>query len=184
MFTGDSSGAWLWEALHRFGFASHPVSLHRDDGLTLTDCWITAAARCAPPDNKPDRAELERCRTFLVREIALLDRVQVVVALGRVAYESWLKAAGWWDRRPARERPPFSHGAEAVLPDGRLLITSFHPSRQNTNTGRLTRAMWYAVFRSARDAVRTATDPASEGSGVSERRVISRRDRPKPAGRK
>jgi uracil-DNA glycosylase len=181
MFTGDSSGAWLWEALHRFGFASHPVSLHRDDGLTLTDCWITAAARCAPPDNKPDRAELERCRTFLVREIALLDRVQVVVALGRVAYESWLKAAGWWDRRPAWERPPFSHGAEAVLPDGRLLITSFHPSRQNTNTGRLTRAMWYEVFRSARGAVRNATDPASRG--VSERRVISRRDRPKPAGR-
>ena len=98
MFTGDSSGAWLWEALHRFGFADRPVSLPPDDGLTLTDCWITAAAHCAPPDNRPDRAELGRCRPFLVREIELLPRVRVVVALGRIACESWLRAAGWWER--------------------------------------------------------------------------------------
>ena len=150
MFTGDSSGAWLWEALHRFGFADRPISLHPDDGLTLTDCWITAAAHCAPPDNRPDRAELDRCRPFLVRELELLHRVRVVVALGRIGWESWLRAAGWWDRLPAPERPPFAHGAENVLPDGRTLITSFHPSRQNTNTGRLTRAMWHAVFARAR----------------------------------
>ncbi len=149
MFTGDSSGAWLWEALHRFGFASRPVSEHRDDGLALSDCWITAAAHCAPPDNKPDRAELDRCRPFLVREIELLRRVRVVIVLGRIAHESWLKAAGWWDRLPAGERPPFRHGAEAELPDGRTLITSFHPSRQNTNTGKLTRDMWYAIFERA-----------------------------------
>ncbi len=154
MFTGDSSGAWLWEALHRFGFADRPVSRQRDDGLMLTDCWITAAAHCAPPGNRPERAELDRCRPFLVREIELLGRVRVVMALGRVAWESWLRAAGWWDRLPARQRPLFSHGAEAVLPDGRVLITSFHPSRQNTNTGRLTREMWHAVFARARILVK------------------------------
>ena len=149
MFTGDSSGVWLWEALHRFGFADRPASLHRDDGLTLTDCWITAAAHCAPPDNKPDRTELERCRRFLVREIALLSQVRVVVTLGRIAHDSWLRAAGLWDRLEPGERPPFGHGAEARLPDGRIVIPSFHPSRQNTNTGRLTRDMWHAVFRRA-----------------------------------
>ena len=154
MFTGDSSGTWLWEALHRFGFADRPISLHRDDGLTLTDCWITAAAHCAPPDNRPDRSELDRCRPFLVRELELLRQVRVVVALGRIAWESWLRAAGWWDRMSARQRPPFAHGAEAVLPDGRTLITSFHPSRQNTNTGRLTREMWHAVFARAGVLVR------------------------------
>ncbi len=150
MFTGDSSGVWLWEALHRFGFVDRAVSVHRNDGLRLTDCWITAAAHCAPPDNRPDRAELDRCRPFLVRELALLRQVRVVVALGRIAWENWLRAAGWWDRLPARERPPFAHGAESVLPDGRTMITSFHPSRQNTNTGRLTREMWHAVFARAR----------------------------------
>jgi uracil-DNA glycosylase family 4 len=153
MFTGDSSGAWLWEALHRFGFADRPVSVHREDGLVLRDCWITASAHCAPPENKPERAELERCRGFLVRELALLERVRVVVTLGRIATESWLRAAGWWDRLAPSDRPQFRHGAEDVLPDGRLLITSFHPSRQNTNTGRLTREMWYAVFDRAREAL-------------------------------
>ena len=153
MFTGDSSGAWLWEALHRFGFADRPISRHRDDGLTLTGCWITAAAHCAPPGNKPDRRELDRCRRFLIRELVLLDRVRAVVVLGRIAYESWLRAAGWWDTLPPRDRPPFRHGGEAALPDGRMLLTSFHPSRQNTNTGRLTRAMWHAVFRRAAEIV-------------------------------
>jgi len=169
MFTGDSSGAWLWEALHRFGFADRPASVHRDDGLSLTDCWITAAARCAPPDNKPARTELERCRAFLVREIELLRRVRVVVTLGRIAHESWLRAAGWWGRLPSRERPPFRHGAEAVLPDGRILIASFHPSRQNTNTGRLTRDMWHGVFRRAARLVSSpltavAVEPSPPGS--------------------
>ncbi|HET8622971.1 MAG TPA: uracil-DNA glycosylase [Gemmatimonadales bacterium] len=164
MFTGDSSGAWLWEALHRFGFADRSVSLHRTDGLRLTNCWITAAARCAPPDNKPQRAELERCRRFLIREIALLAQVRVVVALGRIAYESWLRATGWWDRLPARDRPSFTHGGETVLPDGRILITSFHPSRQNTNTGRLTRAMWHRVFRRAA-ALADPAVTATAGSG-------------------
>jgi uracil-DNA glycosylase family 4 len=150
MFTGDSSGNWLYEALHRFGFASQPQAVSRADGLKLQDCYITASGRCAPPGNKPTRTELEHCRPYLVADLRLLKRLRVVVALGRVAHESWLKAAGWWTKLPPPERPPFAHGAVARLPDGTVLISSYHPSRQNTNTGKLTRAMWHAVFRKAR----------------------------------
>ncbi len=150
LFTGDSSGSWLYEALHRFGWANQPNSLRRDDGLVLTDCWITAAAHCAPPDNKPTREELDRCRPYLEAELHLLKDVRVVLALGRIGWETWLRAAGWWDRLPVRDRPPFGHDREATLPDGTVLVTSFHPSRQNTNTGKLTRQMWYAVFERIR----------------------------------
>jgi uracil-DNA glycosylase len=153
VFTGDSSGDWLYEALHRFGFASQAASTGRDDGLRLDGCWVTAAGRCAPPQNKPTRAELERCRPWLEAELALLDRVRVVVALGRIGHEAWLRAAGWWDRLAPRERPRFAHQAESALADGTTLIASFHPSRQNTHTGRLTRPMWHAVFRRARAIV-------------------------------
>jgi len=150
MFTGDSSGSWLYDALHRHGFANQSQSLSRDDGLTLNDCYITAAARCAPPGNKPSRVELDHCRPYLAAELRLLRRVRVVVTLGRIAHESWLKAAGWWERLPPRARPPFAHGAETTLPDGAVVIASYHPSRQNTNTGKLTPTMWNAVFRTAR----------------------------------
>jgi len=150
VFTGDSSGRWLYEALHRFGFASQPESFARDDDLTLIDCYVTAAARCAPPGNKPSTVELARCRRFLADEVRLLSRVRTVVTLGRIAHESWLKAAGWWDRLAPRGRPPFGHAATTELPDGTIVISSYHPSRQNTNTGKLTRAMWYAVFGTAR----------------------------------
>ena len=150
IFTGDSSGDWLFDALHHFGFANQPVSVHRDDGLRLRDCYVTAAARCAPPDNRPTREELGRCRGWLARELALLDRIRVVIALGRIGREAWLRASGWWDRLPPRERPAFGHGAVATLPDGTIFIASYHPSRQNTNTGRLTREMWYRSFREAR----------------------------------
>lgn len=153
VFTGDSSGNWLYEALHRYGFSNQPDSTGRDDGLVLTGVWVTAAARCAPPANKPTREELERCRSFLEAEIALLDRVRVVIVLGRIGWEAWLRASGWWSRLPARERPPFRHGAETRLPDGTTLLCSFHPSRQNTNTGKLTRAMWHDVFARARSLV-------------------------------
>ena len=153
MFTGDSSGDWLYEALHRYGFASRPDSRSRDDGLTLTGCWITAAARCAPPDNKPTRLELTRCRPYLEREVGLLGSVKVVLALGRVAWESWLRVSGWWERFSPAGRPPFVHGGETPLPDGRTLLVSYHPSRQNTNTGKLTRTMWYRVFERARALV-------------------------------
>ena len=152
VFTGDSSGSWLYEALHAHGFASQPFSTGRDDGQRLSGAYVTAAARCAPPANKPTPAELDRCRGYLEAEIRLLRRVRVVLGLGRIGHEAWLRAAGWWSR-PARGRPVFAHGAEARLPDGTLLIASYHPSRQNTNTGKLTRAMWDAVFRRVRAAV-------------------------------
>jgi uracil-DNA glycosylase family 4 len=150
MFTGDQSGDWLYAALHRVGFASAAESVAQDDGLTLTDCYITAAARCAPPDNRPTAAELARCRPYLSAEIALLQRVTLVMVLGRVAHEAWLRAAGWWGALPPSRRPAFAHGVLAALPDGVRLLSAYHPSRQNTNTGRLTRAMWHAVFRRAR----------------------------------
>jgi uracil-DNA glycosylase family 4 len=153
VFTGDSSGDWLYEALHRHGFASQARSTSRDDGMRLIECWVTASARCAPPDNKPTRDELANCRPWLESEIRLLSRVRVVLALGSIAHEAWLRAAGWWELLAARERPKFAHGAEATLRDGSALISSYHPSRQNTNTGRLTREMWYAIFTRTRQLV-------------------------------
>jgi uracil-DNA glycosylase family 4 len=142
MFTGDASGDWLYAALHRYGFASQPVATSRSDGLTLVDCWITAAARCAPPGNKPTLHELANCRPWLARELELLTRRRVVLALGRVGHDAFLKISGW--------RARFAHGAVTRLPDGTWLVASYHPSRQNTNTGKLTRAMWHAVFRRVR----------------------------------
>ena len=154
VFTGDSSGDWLYEALHRFGFASQPESVGRGDGLRLRDCYVTAAARCAPPDNRPSREELAQCRPHLEHELALLERVRVVVTLGAIAHESWLRAAGWWSHFPAGGRPRFAHGAETRFPDGVTLLASYHPSRQNTNTGRLDRGMWHSVFGRARGILR------------------------------
>ena len=153
MFTGDASGDWLYAVLHREGFASQPESTSRDDAQRLSDCWITAAGRCAPPGNKPTPAELDRCRPYLSGELRLLSRARVVLALGRIGHEAWLRASGWWERLPARERPRFAHAAEALLPDGVTLLASFHPSRQNTQTGKLTLAMWRAVFARARRLV-------------------------------
>jgi uracil-DNA glycosylase family 4 len=160
VFTGDSSGDWLYAALHRVGLASQPDSIGRGDGMRLTGCWISAAARCAPPQNRPTPVELESCRPYLAAEIRLLTRVRVVLALGHVGHEAWLKASGWWERLTPRERPRFAHGAEAALPDGLTLLCSYHPSRQNTNTGRLTLEMWRAVFERAR---RLATPSARAG---------------------
>ena len=153
MFTGDASGDWLYAALHRTGFASRPESVARDDGLHLRDCWITAAARCAPPGNRPTPAELDCCRDYLVAELSLLRRTRVVLALGRIGHDAWLKASGWWERLPSRDRPSFAHGAETRLSDGVTLLSSFHPSRQNTQTGKLTPEMWRAVFARARRLV-------------------------------
>jgi uracil-DNA glycosylase family 4 len=150
MFTGDRSGDWLYEALHRFGFASRAHSVSRADGLTLRDCCVTAAVRCAPPDNRPAPAETAACRPYLAAEIRLLRRVAVVVVLGRFAHDAWLRASGWWTRLGPAARPEFAHGAETRLPDGTVLIASYHPSQRNTSTGLLTRAMWHAIFRRAR----------------------------------
>jgi uracil-DNA glycosylase len=155
-FTGDASGDWLYDALHRYRWANRPVSRSRSDELVLTDCYITAAARCAPPDNRPTREELDRCRPYLEAELELLTEVRIVLALGRIGWESWLRAASWWGRLEPRRRPRFAHGEETVLPDGTVLISSFHPSRQNTNTGRLTRPMWNGVFERIRTIVPSA----------------------------
>ena len=150
VFTGDASGDWLFAALHEHAWANRATSRSRDDGLTLTDCYITAAARCAPPDNRPTTVELDRCRPYLMVELELLRSVRVVLTLGRIGWESWLRAAGWWHSLSTGERPRFAHGQETTMPDGTILISSFHPSRQNTNTGRLTRPMWYSVFERIR----------------------------------
>ena len=154
MFTGDASGAWLMRALYRAGFANRPTSDHRDDGLVLHDGFITAACRCAPPENRPTAAELAACRRFLARELELLPHVQVVVALGRIAFDVYLsivreQGGGWPDG--ARRKPSFAHGRCYRWPDRRpILIASYPPSRQNTQTGRLTEAMLDDVFRTAR----------------------------------
>ena len=147
MFTGDRSGDWLFGALHRFGFTNQPASRDRQDGLALSDCFITAALRCPPPANKPLPSELENCRGYLCRELELLRSARVFVALGRIAFQVFLKA---WaeDGRPSPGRKPeFRHGGEWELPGGFVLITSYHPSQQNTQTGKLTREMFHSVFR-------------------------------------
>ena len=153
MFTGDSSGDTLYTALHRAGFASQPVARHRDDGLNLTDALITAVGRCAPPGNRPTAAELNTCRPYLVRELELLPRLQVIVALGQIAFEGCLRVL-----RPlgySLPRLKFGHALHYPLtpPDGngpRHILTSYHPSRQNTQTGRLNQAMLDEVFATAR----------------------------------
>ena len=153
MFTGDSSGDWLYDALFRAGFSSQARSTSLDDGLTLNDCFITASARCAPPDNKPTRTELDRCQVYLETELQLLTRVRVTLVLGHIAHRRWMRASGLWDRVGPGARPVFAHGAVHRLEGGTALITSYHPSRQNTNTGRLTRDMWHHVFHTARKLI-------------------------------
>jgi uracil-DNA glycosylase family 4 len=128
--------------------------------MVLTDCYITAAARCAPPDNRPTREELARCRPYLTAELDQLRDVRVVLTLGRIGWESWLRASGWWARLAPPARPGFQHGGETKLPDGTSLVSSYHPSRQNTNTGRLTRPMWYEVFQRIRSLVDARLQPA------------------------
>lgn len=150
IFTGDRSGDWLYRALYTFGFANQPTSTSREDGLALKDCYITAALRCAPPQNKPTRQELNNCRPYLLREFRLLSRVQIVVALGRIAFDAFLRACQEAGVALPRPRPRFAHGAFYRLASGVTLIASYHPSQQNTLTRRLTRPMFHAIFREAR----------------------------------
>jgi len=145
VFTGDESGSWLYAALHRAGLANQPTSTDRDDGLALRGVWVTAAVRCAPPANRPTPTELDTCRRWLLAELALLDGVRVVVALGRIAHAGVLAAEAARGQALARPRPAFAHGAEHPLPSGLVLLDSYHPSQQNTFTGRLTRPMLDAV---------------------------------------
>ena len=151
VFTGDRSGDWLFRAMHRAGFANQPNAESRDDGLELLDARVVATVRCAPPDNRPTTEERDRCHPYFERELALLDRARVYLALG-----------GWALNRLAvleglRPRPRFGHGAEFALPGGRTLLCSYHPSQQNTFTGRLTEAMFDAVFARARATLDGAT---------------------------
>ncbi len=152
MFTGDRSGDWVYGTLHKFGFANQPTSLHRDDGLALEDVYITAALRCAPPANKPLREELLDCRPFILRELGLLKNLRVVVALGKIAFDVYLAAHAEFSGGGAlpAPRPRFGHGATHTLPDRTVLVASYHPSQQNTQTGRLTRPMFEDIFATVR----------------------------------
>ncbi len=153
VFTGDRSGDWLYRAMHKAGFANQPNSTDRHDGLTLINAWVTAGVRCAPPDNKPSPQERDQCRPFLQREITLLCRLRVVVALGKFAYDLALKEFA------APHKPKFGHGVEVdIEPNSKTgdarpiaIVCSFHPSQQNTFTGKLTEPMIDQVFDRARN---------------------------------
>jgi uracil-DNA glycosylase family 4 len=147
IFTGDRSGDWLFRALHKAGFANQPQSVSRDDGLRLKDCYVTAAVRCAPPANKPLPAEIANCRHYLIRELELLKRVRVIVALGRLAFDAAINSVGLDES--VKPRPKFGHGVESRLKHEIVLIASFHPSQQNTFTGRLTEPMFDRIFTAA-----------------------------------
>jgi uracil-DNA glycosylase len=152
MFTGDSSGNFLYKVMYETGFASQPTSLTRDDGLKLLDCYIGAAVRCAPPDNKPLPSEIHNCRPYLEREIALLRNLRVVIALGRLGFDAYLSILRSQGKIARRGDFLFSHDkVHRTGPDQPVLISSFHPSQQNTATGKLTEAMFRAVFRRARN---------------------------------
>jgi uracil-DNA glycosylase family 4 len=154
VFTGDRSGDWVFRALWRAGFASQPTSVSAGDGLRLTGAWVSAVVRCAPPANRPTPAERDRCVPYLARELAHLERLRVVVALGQFAYDALCRL------HAVRPRPRFGHGAEVALPAGRTLLCSYHPSQQNTFTGTLTEPAFDAVFsRAAQLATSGGTEP-------------------------
>jgi uracil-DNA glycosylase family 4 len=149
-FTGDASGTFMYPILHKVGFASQPTALHRSDGLKLLDCYITAAVRCAPPDNKPLPSELANCSEYLDRELAILRNLKVVVALGKIGFDAYLAHLRRTGVITARSGLVFGHARSYELPNGITLLGSYHPSNQNTATGKLTAAMFEAVFRRAR----------------------------------
>ncbi len=149
MFTGDRSGDWLYRALYKAGFANQPSAVSRQDGLRLRNCYVTATCRCAPPLNKLAPKEIRNCRSFLLRELELLSRVRVIVGLGKVGFDATfgsLRLLGWTSEG---KKPEFSHGAEFAVNERLTLLGSFHPSQQNTFTGRLTEPMFDSIFRRA-----------------------------------
>ena len=150
VFTGDRSGDWLFGAMHRTGFANQPTSVARDDGLGLDDAYVAAAVRCAPPANKPTPAERDRCLPYLARELALLDRVRVVVALGGFAYDAVARVLALAGTPLPTPRPRFGHGVEAPTA-GPTVLCCYHPSQQNTFTGKLTEPMLDQIFERARE---------------------------------
>ncbi len=155
MFTGDHSGIFLYDALFRAGFANQPIARSRDDGLKLKGAYITAPCRCAPPDNKPLPIELRRCSRFLDRELDLLRNVRVFLALGAIAWRAMLLDLARRGTAPSRPWPAFGHGAVLAIGGGRFLLGSYHVSQQNTQTGKLTRAMFDAVLQRAAELART-----------------------------
>ena len=150
MFTGDRSGDFLYRALHETGFASQPTSRALGDGLALTDAYITAAVRCAPPDNKPSPREFERCRPYLERELDLFKNLRVVVGLGKLAFDAYLGILRGRGVIRTRAAFAFGHNVAYEIPDAPVLVGSYHPSQQNTSTGRLTAEMLREVFERAR----------------------------------
>ena len=149
MFTGDGSADFLTPALHRAGFASQPSSVHAADGLRLDDLYVVAVAHCAPPGNRPSPQEIARCRPYLQAHLRALPNLEVVIALGQIAFQGVLRAIDLQGPRVPAPRPQFAHGVEVRLP-GMTLLGSYHPSRQNTQTGRLTHVMFERVFTRAR----------------------------------
>jgi len=156
-FTGDASGKFMYPILHKVGFASQPNAEHRGDGLKLIDCYITAAVRCAPPGNKPLLSELANCAPFLDRELAILKDIKVAVALGKIAFESYLNYLKRNQIVQSKAGYHFGHAARYRLPNGVVLLASFHPSNQNTATGKLTAAMFETVFREAKKLATTGS---------------------------
>jgi uracil-DNA glycosylase family 4 len=161
VFTGDGAGAsgdFLMTALHGAGFANRTTSQRPDDGLKLRDAYIAAAVRCAPPDNKPTPEEITRCLPHFNAEVAALPRIRLVVALGRIAFDAYLQSLKMTGVTVS-PKPPFAHGSVAPLPNGVTLLGCYHPSRQNTNTGKLTPAMMRSVFRKAADLLDSSNPP-------------------------
>lgn len=153
VFTGDRSGDWLFAAMHRAGFANQPTSTHAGDGLALTDAWVTASVKCAPPDNKPLPDERDACFPFAVAELAALTELRAILCLGGFAWDAALRLLRHAGHTLPVPLPKFGHGAEARIEPGITLIGSYHPSQQNTFTGRLTEPMLDAVFAAARRAI-------------------------------
>lgn len=149
-FTGDGSGDFMFPVLHEAGFASQPRAQSRDDGMKLTDMWISASVRCAPPGNKPAPDEIRNCAHWLDEEVALLKQMRVVVCLGKIGFDAFVGHLMRTGVLESRGGIAFSHGAEYTLPNGVHLIGTYHPSLQNTNTGKLTRAMFLEIFQRAR----------------------------------
>jgi uracil-DNA glycosylase len=148
-FTGDASGKFMYPILYEAGFANQPNATDREDGLELRNLYITAAVRCAPPDNKPLPEELANCAPYLDREMDGLKKVRVVVALGRIGFEAYLNYLKRRAMLPSKTPYPFQHGASYTMPDGKILLASYHPSNQNTQTGKLTRQMFAKIFEQA-----------------------------------
>lgn len=148
-FTGDASGNFMYPILYETGFANQPNATDRNDGLKLTDLYITAAVRCAPPDNKPAPSELANCAPYLDREIEILSKVKVVVALGRIGFEAYLNYLKRKGLLTSKKPFEFQHGAHYKMPDGKTLLASYHPSNQNTQTGKLTKKMFTEIFLKA-----------------------------------